>query len=228
VTSTVRSPYLDDTKPRCGAQRQYMDEPCRQLAGWGTTHRGEGPCREHDDEHRIIGSRAEVQRQLDYLRRHPEVEHPFVHLVQQIATSAYLVERYADKLQRIIAEYGEDALVTASGRNRVAWVKMYDDERDRLAKLVETFCRLGLDDRRVRVAERQSDAVVSVIRSALAELGLSPDQQRQATAVMRRMFGELAQHERAGLPATSESAESAESAGSNLFEEVNPRVRVVN
>lgn len=56
-------------------------------------------------------------------------------------------------------------------------ISMYNDALDRCAKISSLAVRAGVEERMVRLAERQSDIIVSVIRAAVAFL--PPDLQYQ-------------------------------------------------
>ena len=48
--------------PRCGAKKHQGDGTCTQVAGWGTDHVGEGPCKLHGGSTRSVakGSRLRL------------------------------------------------------------------------------------------------------------------------------------------------------------------------
>ncbi|HLH46771.1 MAG TPA: hypothetical protein VKV25_06390 [Acidimicrobiales bacterium] len=65
-------------------------------------------------------------------------------------------------------------------------VRMYDDERDRLAALAQACVKLGLDERRVRLAEAQVERLTGAVTKAVASAGLS----REQAAAFRRSLAE--------------------------------------
>lgn len=65
-------------------------------------------------------------------------------------------------------------------------VRMYDAERDRLTRVAKECVALGLDERRVRVAEGAAGRFIDVVTAAMAEVGLTPEQvERFHAAVVR-------------------------------------------
>lgn len=58
-------------------------------------------------------------------------------------------------------------------------VTMYDEERDRLARLAKDCAGLGLDERRVRVAEVTTERLFGAVKAAIDAAGLA-DAQREA------------------------------------------------
>lgn len=215
-------PFPDDT-PRCGVQREWMDDPCRQVAGWGTDHRGTGPCKHHDydrgsapigtrgrrvdeREQRLRTVEAEYDAALDFLRQHPDDVHPFVSLLRARARTLRNIEMLEAKVEYVRRTEGDEALLTHNRRDVAGWVKWMNAERDRLSALDIELTKLGIAERHVAIAESQVNDMVAVIRASVAELGLSPTQQTQASVIMRRLFGELAAARRAALPVASQEA----------------------
>jgi len=56
------------------------------------------------------------------------------------------------------------------------WLELYHRERKHLLDLVKTAISVGIEERRVRLAEAQGSLMNDVIRRILARLSLSPDQ----------------------------------------------------
>lgn len=69
-------------------------------------------------------------------------------------------------------------------------IVMHAEERDRLAKLAEACAKLGLDQRRLELAEAQVSRLVDAVNAAMADIGMPKalmDRFRQAIA--RRLRG---------------------------------------
>lgn len=81
--------------------------------------------------------------------------------------------------------------VTEAGQVSIWW-KLYSEERDRLAAISTAAIRAGVEERRVRLAEQQGDAIVDAIRAILADLGLTPQQQVLVGTVVPRHLRLLA------------------------------------
>jgi L-2-hydroxyglutarate oxidase LhgO len=54
-------------------------------------------------------------------------------------------------------------------------VVMYNQERDRLAKLAEATAKLGLDERRQQLAEAQVERLLTAVQGAMGDVGLDTD-----------------------------------------------------
>jgi hypothetical protein len=123
------------------------------------------------------------------VRRHPDEKHPLVLLAEERHRCQSLVDMYERKLNAVIAERGEESLMTHGGRDLAGWLKAYNQERDRLTKMNETWLALGIADRMVSIAQSQAQDVIGVIRGTLRELGVSDV---EAGPIMSRRFRELA------------------------------------
>lgn len=65
-----------------------------------------------------------------------------------------------------------------------ALLRLYNEERDRLAGFCALAIRNGLHEREIRLAEERGALIADVIRACLARLELSPDQQALALTVV--------------------------------------------
>ena len=66
----------------------------------------------------------------------------------------------------------------------LAIVKLYNDERDRLARVSKIALDAGIEERTVRVLEEQATALVHIIRSVVDNLGLAPEVRQRALALV--------------------------------------------
>lgn len=83
-------------------------------------------------------------------------------------------------LRRLVAALDDDVyrstyhvigLPTGEAKPHVL-VTMYGDERDRFSRLAETALKLGLDERRVRVAETAAGRLFDAVAGALVDAGV--------------------------------------------------------
>jgi 2-hydroxychromene-2-carboxylate isomerase len=76
-----------------------------------------------------------------------------------------------------------------------AYVGLWQDERDRLAKVAKICVDVGIEERRVRLAEQAGAQLAAVVRAVLGRLGLSDEQWVLAGSVVpeefRRLSGEV-------------------------------------
>lgn len=90
-----------------------------------------------------------------------------------------------------VKEGGEDRGTTREAAVHV-WLKLYRDERAHLAKVSADAIRVGIEDRRVKLAETQGAMVANAIRAILADLKLTAAQQALVGAVVPQHLRSLA------------------------------------
>lgn len=183
-----------DPAKHCGSPTHPLNggTPCRRQKGWGTAHRGSGQCRLHFGNsangkmHAATEAATAVLRSLGI----PVETDPQRALLEQVweaaGNVAFLRQRVSamgDDLtlhsEDTFAHRGEDSVTVTTIREDVkALVKLYNEERDRLAKISKLAIDAGIAARFVAIAESQAEAIVSVINAVLDGLGLD-DVQRE-------------------------------------------------
>lgn len=120
---------------------------------------------------------------------------PVLEMLGLIQRSAANVRFYEQRVQELQADGHQiyvdmrgistrgDIFETGEARPHVI-VTMYDAERDRHAKLTSEAIKLGLEERRVRLAERDAIELADAYSKSLDDAGLSPEQKER----MRRAF----------------------------------------
>ena len=83
--------------------------------------------------------------------------------------------------------------VTDEAASVNAWLDLYDKERDRLAKLCIEAIKIGLDERRVRLAEQQATMLSAALRDMVAEARLRLDLNEAEGAALMDLVGEMLQ-----------------------------------
>ena len=168
---------------RCTAKSKQSGQQCKKLAIPGGT-----VCRTHG------GKAGQVQRAAQRRLQAAEAVEELARLGVSIETTpiealeAMLYEAAGNVaiLRSMVADldqgqlYGElwhdNGQATGEAKPHVL-VVLYNQERDRLAKLAEACAKLGLDERRVRVAEAQVQRFLDAVTGAVADVGLSAEQQ---------------------------------------------------
>lgn len=187
----TRKPF--DAARMCGVRRRSDDlkgpgrkgEPCRHTKGWGTAHRGNGPCRLHlgtTATGEALAAKEGAAKALLSLGM-PIEANPQQALLEQVweafGNVAFLRSRVKDLgLEPAVAGRSGDA------RPHI-FVTMYNEERDRLAKMCQLAVGAGIAERAIAMAEQQAEAIVAVVTRVLDSLKL-PEKQRlaaQQTAV---------------------------------------------
>lgn len=85
---------------------------------------------------------------------------------------------------------GDDRGVTEEAVPHI-WLRLYQQERDRLIKVCAEAIRCGIEERRVRLAEQDGQLVANAIRGILADLQLTPEQQARVSEIVPRRLREL-------------------------------------
>jgi hypothetical protein len=85
-----------------------------------------------------------------------------------------------------VKEGGEDYGTTYEAKPNV-WIQMLDHWTEKHARLLTEALKLKLDERRVKIAEAQGDALIRVLDGVLAELGHNPNDVRTAEVVAKHL-----------------------------------------
>lgn len=191
--------------PRCTATAKGTGERCKRRPIPGGT-----VCVKHGGGAPVV--RAAAQRRLDERQALlaaesfglPREVDPHTALLEELHRAAGAVQWLgavvADLEQTEIAWGrmreklgGEDAGTTNEARPN-AFVVLWQAERDRLARVAKTCIDVGIEERRVRLAESAGQQLAAVIRSVLDRLELSDVQRSLAVRVvpdeLRRLSGE--------------------------------------
>jgi len=103
-------------------------------------------------------------------------------LRQMVAELPLAAQQFADPERGVESRdgiygrtYHQSGVPTGEAKPHVL-VGMYNDERDRLANIAAVCAKLGLDDRRVRLAEVQTERLLAGVTRAIAEVGLDAAQ----------------------------------------------------
>ncbi len=160
----------------CGAQRRQSEGTCRHPAGWGTDHPGFGRCKMHGGStptHRasaaLVATDAEARAMLDRLGQPQPLGDP----VEELLALGAEVRAWQGILREMVAQYRKLSTTDMVNveRERAA-VVLYERSLDRSHRVLTDLAKLGLDERRTRVSERQGSLVVQVLLAAVARSGV--------------------------------------------------------
>lgn len=170
---------------------------CLQKAGAGTDHPGVGKCQRHHGNGELASKRAKslmrdlaARSALRTLAVPIEVSptEALMGLVYEAAGNvAFLGGRVADLGLELVGDVYSltregDAVATSEDARAI--VKLYNDERDRLAKVAKLAIDAGLEERAVRVLEDQAVMIAKVLRATIMALELPPETQVRAFSIM--------------------------------------------
>lgn len=180
----------------CGAKKRQGGE-CAKSAGWGTDHPGFGRCKLHGGSTTNLRKAAAKEQAAEAVALYG--------LAREIDPHAALLEElhrtagHVAWLERVIHAGKLDADQSPTGRSRTVkldqqvfgagdqpsvWMELYHRERQHLRSVAKTCIDVGIEERRVQLAEQQGQLIATVLQGVLQDLGVAnhPD----ASDVVRR------------------------------------------
>lgn len=159
---------------RCNAHKR-SGTLCRNAAGKGTEHLGFGPCIRHGGQ--LPNVLKSVQREI--VKR--EAESLGLSIEQDPATAIInLVWRCVGDLTFYSSKVAQEELlqveVGPNGSKKLSahpWTVLYHQAEDRLAQVSQAALRAGVEERKVRLAERDAQTIFAAIQSALSQIGMN-------------------------------------------------------
>lgn len=156
----------------CGALTR-SETHCLRPAGWGTPHVGIGRCKLHGGNtpsHIQSAEKVQLAVVAEQYGLPREID-PTAALLEELHRTAGMITFY--ELTVIESETITES--TQFGEQPTAAVKLLAAERTHFAKLAADCVRLGLEERRVQMIERDARAVAQAIRGILGDLGVADD-----------------------------------------------------
>lgn len=86
---------------------------------------------------------------------------------------------------------GEDHGTTEEAAPNI-WLKLYQQERAHLVKVCAEAIKAGIEERRIKLAEKQGELVAQAIRAILSDLNLTAEQEARVPEVVPRRLRALA------------------------------------
>lgn len=165
--------------PLCGA-RKKNGATCRQYAGLGTDHLGVGRCKYHlgsTSSHRKNAVELEAKQRMVKLGEPLADARPHGVLLALLRASA----GHVGFLQAEVA--GLDDL--GSHESQVM-LRLYDEERDRLARIAKSCSEAGVEAGEVQLQQAQALTIATALRSAAEEIGLGRSQLTALGTALRK------------------------------------------
>ena len=198
MTETHVCDRCGQTHAKCSGHRQD-GKPCGQIP-----MRGQRVCRKHGGkspqalaaaERRL--ARMEIQETVHAALgdRPDKDEDPIASMQWLINWSAAHCRWYLAELRKLrpdaliwgdteVRESDSAGLTLIQKAAVHALLRLYNEERDRLAGYCALAIRNGLHEREIRLAEERGALIADIIRACLARLELTPDQQAMALTVV--------------------------------------------
>lgn len=192
----THGPPPDDR--RCPATAHQSGERCKQVAGFGTDHVGEGACKFHggaspDYKKKLAREReersvAEFMESRGYGTRRRDIS-PTRFLLDEVTRCAgnllFIEEqlrrfdlspddliRGTKSVKRVDDGAGSVATTTEVGAFVNLWVRLYFEERSAGVRAAEAAIRAGIEQRKVELAEQEGALMGALLRAAI---GVLPD-----------------------------------------------------
>jgi hypothetical protein len=162
----------------CGAKTRTGGR-CGKPAGWGTDHVGYGNCKLHFGATPNAGIAAQREQAIEMVATYglPREVDPHQALLEELHRTAgavaYLGQIVADGDQSDLKQYASAGSFESSidGVDRALvwekpsiWLELYQRERKHLVAVAKTCVDVGIEERRVRLAEQQGELLAAVIR----------------------------------------------------------------
>lgn len=187
-------------KPRCGARGKRTGLPCRLVRGDRTDHPGAGRCWLHGGRTpngRRFAAREAAANVLRELRIDVDVD-PISSLYEAVRVAAWREIGLRQMLEGRAVLYGPDHL--GDLREDIV-AQMHREALDARARIAKMAVDAGLDERMVRLAERQADILVQLVEVVLEAAGAADEARergRSAASAFLAATAEVEAREPAG------------------------------
>ena len=148
---------------------------CGRPAGWGTNHAGIGRCKLHGGStptHVQAAQRELVKREAESLGLSIEQD-PATAIINLVWRCVGDLTFYSSKVAQeelLQVEVGPNGSKKLSAH---PWTVLYHQAEDRLAQVSQAALRAGVEERKVRLAERDAQTIFAAIQSALTQIGMT-------------------------------------------------------
>lgn len=190
---------MDSIDPMyCGARtRGKGGGTCERVAGWGTSHRGVGRCRQHGgaSPNAMLAGGAELARREALLMGHPVPVDPTEAILGCLRIAWGEVHYYSLRIDELRPDELMGPVVSLHRRPRKqekgaedpsfevvettedapqlnAWNRARDQAMDRVVKYSEVAVRCKIGERQIELAERLAGQLAPVVNGMLTELGV--------------------------------------------------------
>lgn len=183
----------------CGAAKK-TGGLCARPAGWGTPHPGRGKCKLHGGSTRnhVAGAQREEAKEAVALYGLPTEIDPHEALLEELRRTVGHVRWLERVIRAGRLEKGEsptgkarvvklDQATFAAGDQPSVWMELYHHERKHLRDIAKTCIDVGIEERRVRLAEQAGEELAELIRGVLTDLGVPLSDPKTREVVTRRL-----------------------------------------
>ncbi len=174
---------------KCGAAlHNGSGLTCKHPAGYRTNHIGWGKCIYHGgaSQSLTIAANREQAASLARLFGGAIDIRPEQALAQEVCRTAGHVEWLSERVSELADGSEEITDLKRLGIEAGALLQIYQQERKHLVQAAEAACRIGIDERTVKLAELQGTMVAQAFQLLIEGLQLTPEQKLGAPALVRR------------------------------------------
>jgi len=198
----------------CGSRKKRGEGTCTRPAGWGTNHVGSGHCKLHGGSSPggvLFAARQEVGLNGSFGMATMIDVSPQEALLTCVRLAAghvaYATHKVAElqqeeEIQRL-EETSERTFVTDEGKDLTTveekdkgpavhiWIKVQHECMDRLARYAKSAIDAGIEERKVRLAERWIEVLTDVLDGVFKDLKLTPAQRKAAPTIVQARISRL-------------------------------------
>lgn len=205
-------PRLPDGKPRCWGRSKKTGAQCGRPSRPGQHvcrfHGGNAPQNIAKAQERLTEEKARKLVETYGVRVNTTATDALLEEVQWTAGHVQWLRQRVQEIESgtVSGADGEHPLVWGKtkakqggedwGQTEEAvpsvWLRLYQDERDRLVRVCSAAIKAGIEERRVQLAEQQGALVAQAVRAILGDLQLTPEQQARVPEVVPRHLRALA------------------------------------
>lgn len=167
---------------KCNSLKRNGKERCDLPAGSGTDHPGWGACRYHGGNSPALRKSA-VRAQVRDMAQELDMD-PHDALLFTVRLAAGTVNWIRSRILDL--EEAEQGGVVEEAALIESLHKVYGEERDRLAKAAKLAIDAGIDERRIQLEEDQGVLIAKAVTAILTDIGLTPEQKKNAPAIARK------------------------------------------
>jgi hypothetical protein len=167
----------------CGAKKKN-GQTCRAFAGQGTTHPGVGRCKFHfgnTKNHSVHAAKVEAQElAAEYIAQFGES-----HEVDPATALLGVLHLSAGHLNWIRTELAN--LADKDSLKGQALMRLWDEERDRIARISKMALDVGVAAKQVELAQKYGEQLAALLQAVFYDptLGLTKAQQSRLPDVLR-------------------------------------------
>lgn len=177
----------------CNCRKKNSEDRCSRIAGWGTDHVGYGACKNHGGNS-PSGKTAATRTHVRELAEELDLD-PYTALLYTVRLAAGVVAWCRNKIGELedpATEFADEDDEKRAINDLAVMLRVYGEERDRLAKTAKLAIDAGIDERRISLEEEQGELIAKAVTGILQDLKLTPQQRKDAPAIARRHLALLA------------------------------------